>query len=144
MRRLLVLFVLLLTATSATAEVALGPRLGLMDNNEVFLGVQAEFSPIFRRASLVMDADFGLGGSKPNQIDVDLRIPLIPLPETGLMFYGQAGPTWMVSPDNEFGMNVGLGLIVPMKEGRRYNFEYRWGFGDIPEHRVSVAVIFGL
>ena len=41
-------------------------------------------------------------------------------------------------------MNVGLGLIVPMKEGRRYNFEYCWGFGDIPERRVSMAVVLAL
>lgn len=31
-----------------------------------------------------------------------------------------------------------------MKETRRYNFEYRWGFGDIPDHRISVTVMFGL
>ena len=144
MRRVLLVFVLLLGASPVLAEVALGPRLGLVADDDLFLGVQAEFSPIFRRASLVFDADFGLGGSKPVLIDADLRLPLIPLPETGLMFYGQAGPTWMVSPDGEFGMDLGLGLIVPMKEGRRYNFEYRWGFGDIPDHRVSVTVMFGL
>jgi hypothetical protein len=143
-RTVLIALALLATAAPAFAEVALGPRFGLMENDEAFLGVQAEFSPIFRRASLVFDADFGLGSGKPNLIDADLRLPLVPLPETGLMFYGQAGPTWQVSPDGEFGLSVGLGLIVPMKETRRYNFEYRWGFGDVPDHRVSVTVMFGL
>ena len=144
MRRVLLVMVFLLAASPVCAEVALGPRLGLYGNNDVFLGVQAEFSPIFRRASLVFDADFGLGGGIPTLIDADLRLPLILLPETGLMFYGQAGPTWQVDPGSELGMSIGLGLIIPMKEGRRYNFEYRWGFGDIPDHRVSVTVMFGL
>jgi len=135
---------LLLVATTAQAEVAIGPRVGLIGNDDLFLGAQFEFSPIFRKASLVPGVDFGLGSNKPTLIDVDLRIPLIPLPETGLMFYGQAGPTWQVSPGSEFGFNIGLGLLIPMKDGRRYNFEYRWGFGDIPDHRVSVTVMFGM
>jgi hypothetical protein len=143
-RRRVFPLLILLIASSATAEVAIGPRLGLIGNDDLFLGAQFEFSPVFRRASLVPSVDFGLGDADATLIDLDLRLPLIPLPETGLMFYGQAGPTWMVSPGSEFGMNVGLGLIIPMKEGRRYNFEYRWGFGDIPDHRVSMAVIFGL
>ena len=144
MRPVLVFLVLIMMSGAAQAEVALGPRLGLINDDEFFLGVQGEFGPIFRRASLIPAVDFGLGGAKHTLIDVALRIPLFPLPETGLMFYGQAAPTWQVSPGSEFGMSIGLGLIIPMKDTRRYNFEYRWGFGDIPDHRISVTVMFGL
>jgi len=31
-----------------------------------------------------------------------------------------------------------------MKESRRYNIEYRWGLGDIPDHKLGIAVMFGM
>jgi len=37
-----------------------------------------------------------------------------------------------------------LGLHIPMKSTRRYNVEYRWGIGDIPDHKIGVTVMFGL
>ena len=77
-------------------------------------------------------------------MNADLRFYLIPLPETGIRFYGAAGPTLMLSPDTELGLSLILGLHIPMKSTRRYNVEYRWGIGDIPDHKIAVTVMFGL
>jgi hypothetical protein len=127
------------------ADSALGPRLGVSGgHDDFFLGVQGEFGPILGPATLVPSLDFTLGDHSSTALNADLRFYLIPLPETGLRFYGAAGPTLMLSPDTELGLSLTLGLHIPMKNTRRYNIEYRWGFGDIPDHKIAVVVMFGL
>ncbi len=61
-----------------------------------------------------------------------------------MRFYAGAGPTMMLSGDLELGISLTLGLNIPMKGIRRYNVEYRYGLGDIPEHKYGLAVMFGL
>jgi len=136
---------LALAPNAARAESALGPRLGLGDGDDsLFAGVQGEFGPAFGGATVVPGLDFGLGGGTPTMANLDLRFYLIPLPETGLRFYGSAGPSLVLEGDTELGLSLTLGLHVPMKALRRYNFEFRWGIGDIPDHKAAVAVMFGL
>jgi len=131
--------------TSAHADSALGPRFGLSGgNDDFFLGFQGEFGPILGSATLVPSLDFTLGDHSSTALNADLRLYLIPLPETGLRFYGGAGPTLMLSPDTELGLSLILGLHIPMKSTRRYNIEYRWGIGDIPDHKIGVTIMFGL
>ena len=133
------------TRGEAVADSALGPRLGLSGSqDDFFLGIQGEFGPLLGTGTLVPSLDFTLGDRSSTALNADFRFYLIPLPETGLRFYGAAGPTLMVSPDTELGLSLVLGLHIPMKSTRRYNVEYRWGVGDIPDHKIGVTVMFGL
>lgn len=129
----------------AYADAALGPRLGLSgSHDDLFLGLQGEFGPFLGTGTLVPSLDFTFGDRSSTALNADIRFYLIPLPETGLRFYGAAGPTLMLSPDTEVGLSLVLGLHIPMKSTRRYNVEYRWGIGDIPDHKIGVTVMFGL
>jgi len=148
-RMILLALVVMVSATGfstlAHADSALGPRFGLSGgNDDFFLGVQGEFGPILGAATLVPSLDFTLGDHSSTALNADLRFYLIPLPETGIRFYGAVGPTFMLSPDSELGLSLILGLKIPMKSTRRYNIEYRWGIGDIPDHKIGVTVMFGL
>lgn len=136
---------LLLAAPTAQATSAIGARAGVNDSgNDLYLGAQMEFMAKFGAFSLVPGFDFGPGTDAPSVANADLRLYLIPLPETGLRFYAGAGPTMMLSGDLELGLSLTAGINIPMKGSRRYNVEYRWGLGDIPDHKFGVAVMFGL
>lgn len=131
--------------TLSVAANALGPRIGTSGgSDDFFLGVQGEFGPAFGTATLVPGIDFGSGDGSPTIANLDLRFYLIPLPETGIRIYGSAGPSRQFSDDTELGLSLTLGLHIPMKNLRRYNLEYRWGIGDIPDHKIGLAVMFGL
>lgn len=141
----LVVISLILMTTTAQAASSIGPRAGINANgDDFFLGIQMEFPAKFGALSLVPSFDFGPGTDAPSVLNADFRLYLIPLPETGIRFYGGAGPTMMLSGDFELGLSLTLGLNIPMKDTRRYNIEYRWGLGDVPDHKIGVAVMFGL
>ena len=141
----LALALILGTSTLAHADSALGPRLGVSDPDDAFfLGLQGEFGPVLGPATLTTILDFTSGDHSSTLLGVDLRWYLFPLPETGIRLYCGAGPAFLLSPDTELGVNLTLGLHVPMKNKRRYNFEYRWGLGDVPEHKIAAVVMFGL
>jgi len=146
MRAVLVILTILMFSTSiAQAGTALGPRMGVSgDGDDFFLGVQLELPAKFGAFSLVPSFDFGPGTDAPSVANADFRLYLFPLPETGIKFYAGAGPTMILSGDLELGLSLTLGLNIPMQESRRYNIEYRWGLGDIPDHKIGVAVLFGL
>ncbi len=149
MRTALTVFCLVMMTFAATpdahANSALGPRAGLNGGgDDLYLGVQMEFMAKFGSVSLVPSFDFGPGTDAPSVANADFRLYLIPLPDTGIRFYGSAGPSMLLSGDLELGLSLTLGLNIPMKGTRRYNVEYRWGLGDIPDHKIGVAVMFGL
>lgn len=131
-----------LLAALPAAAGGVGPRIGLEDGDDVFLGAQGEFGPVLGQANLVPGLDLRLGDSGTSTANVDLRWYLLPLPDTGLRFYGAAGPTLVLSPGTELGLSLTLGLNIPMQSNRRYNVEYRFGLGNIPESKVAVAVMF--
>jgi len=134
-----------LAANTAQAESALGPRAGINSGgDDLYLGLQMEFMAKFGDLSLVPSFDFGPGTDAPSVANADFRLYLFPLPETGIRFYAGAGPSMMLSGDLELGLSLTLGLNIPMKESRRYNIEYRWGLGDIPDHKLGIAVMFGM
>lgn len=133
----------LLVAPTAWSQNALGPRAGF-GGGDFYLGAQLEFPAKYGDLSLLPSFDFGPGTGAPSVANADFRLYLIPLPDTGIRFYGGVGPTMMLSGDLELGLSLTLGLNVPMKGTRRYNVEYRWGLGDIPEHKVGIAVMFSL
>lgn len=123
----------------------LGLRAGVnMDSDNFLIGGQAEFGPITGQSYLVPSLDLGFDDETTVAANVDFRWYLIPLPETGIYFYGAAGPTILLSPDTELGLSLTAGVHIPMKSYRRYNLELRFGFGDIPEFKIVGAVMFGL
>ncbi len=131
---------------AAGGRDALGIRAGVsLDPDQFVLGGQAEFGPVVGPAYLVPSLDFGFGDASTVAIaNVDLRWYLLPLPETGVQFYGSAGPTLVLSPDTEFGFTLTAGMDVPMKGQRRYNLELRFGFGDAPDLKIMAGLIFGM
>jgi hypothetical protein len=95
-------------------------------------------------ATIVPSIDFGIGDGPATMANCDLRFYLIPLPETGIRFYGAAGPSLEFGDGSDLGLSLTLGIHIPMKDARRYNLEYRWGIGDIPDHKIGFVVMFGL
>jgi len=142
---LLALLSLSASAGHAQRTPALGPRGGVSRSpDQAYLGVQGEFGPVFEGAHLAPSLDFGLGDHDVKILNADLRWYLIHLPETGLRFYGAAGPGLLLSPDTELGLNLTVGLLIPMKAHRRYNLEARFGLGDIPDLKLGLSVLFSL
>lgn len=123
----------------------LGLRAGLSRGPDQFLiGGQAEFGPVVESAYMVPSLDFGVEDGNTFTANLDLRWYLLRLPETGLHFYGSAGPTVVLSPNTDVGLSLTAGLHIPMKHQRRYNVEMRFGFGDIPDFKFVAAFMFGM
>ena len=139
-----------LTASSIDSRAGgsrdgLGMRAGMsMGPDQFLIGAQAEFGPVVASSFLVPSLDLGFDDQTTVIANVDLRWYLLPLPETGIYFYGSAGPTIVVSPDTDIGLSLTVGAHIPMKKHRRYNVELRFGFGDIPDLKIVAAIMFGL
>jgi hypothetical protein len=133
-------------AAAAAGRAGVGVRAGLSRSPDQFLvGGQLEVGPVFGPAYLAPSLDFGFGDPETVAIvNADLRWYLLPLPDTGLQFYGAIGPAVLLSPDTELGFTLTAGLHIPMQGLNRYNVEVRFGFGDIPEVKFAAAVLFGL
>lgn len=138
---------ILLAAATALAQStpAWGIRGGVSRSpDHTYLGLQTEFGSVLGGARLSPSLDFSLGDDTTLVLNGDLRWYLLPLPETGLLIYGAAGPGVLLKPDTDIGLQLTAGLHVPMKHGRRYNFEVRFGFGDVPDFKLGASVVFGL
>lgn len=136
---------------SASAGAAIGPRVGYdLDSENLVLGAEAELGRAFQSFQFAPSLDFEFGDNTMTAFNADFRLYLFHLPETGLHFYGSAGPTvFLHSPGNgdsqtEIGLSLVAGLKIPMKGQKRYNLEARFGLGDIPELKVMLAVLFGV
>ena len=134
------------TADPAAARDGLGVRLGLSSGpDQLVVGGQAELGPAVGSAFFTPSVDLGFGdGETSSVLDLDLRWYLLRLPETGIRFYGQAGPTLVVAPNGEIGLSLAAGADIPMRRGKRYNLEARFGLGDVPELKIVFALLFGL
>jgi len=128
----------------AEAKDGLGFRLGLSQSPDQFvIGAQGEAGPVLGPSYFVPSLDVGLGD--PSTVVVfngDLRWYLLPLPDTSIRIYGQAGPALVLAPDVELGLGLTAGVDIPMKRGRRYNMEVRFGFGDVPDLKFMLGVMF--
>ena len=123
----------------------LGMRAGMsMGPDQFLIGAQAEFGPVVGSSFFVPSLDVGLNDQTTVIANADLRWYLLPLPETGIYFYGSAGPAIVISPDTDIGLSLTAGVHIPMKNQRRYNVELRFGFGDIPDLKIVVALMFGM
>lgn len=128
----------------AQSTPALGFRAGASSSpDEVYLGLQGEFDGFLAGENFAPSLDLGLDDPRTTVFNADLRWYLLRLPETGLRFYGAAGPALLLDPQTEFGLNLTVGLNVPMHGGRRYNVELRFGFGDVPELKIGGGILFG-
>ena len=156
-----ILMTLLLFVFSVTAEAqnkkkvkgrsknySLGVRIGIDNSPSQFLiGGQGEFGRVAGSAVLAPSLDFSLGGDG-TAANLDLRWYLLPLPKSGLTFYGAAGPTLFFSSgkgaSTEVGLSFTAGMKIPMRGGNKYNFEVRFGIGDIPDLRFMFGILFGI
>ncbi len=161
-RKTIILMALMLFVLSVTAEAqnkkkakgrsknySLGVRIGI-DNSpsQLLIGGQGEFGRFAGSAVLAPSLDFSLGGDG-TAANLDLRWYLLPLPESGLTFYGAAGPTLFFASrkgasSTEFGLSLVAGMKIPMRGGNKYNFEVRFGLGDIPDMRFMFGILFGI
>lgn len=153
-RRIALVVLLLSTvipSVSFGAGAAIGPRGGYdFDTDKVVIGMEAEFGRVLERFRIAPSLDFELGDNTVTALNGDFRLYLFNLPESGLRFYGSAGPTLVfASFDNgdsqtELGFSLVAGVKIPMKGSNRYNLETRFGFGDIPEFKLMLSVLFGI
>ncbi len=147
--------VLILSSPTAFAgsKYALGARAGLSSSPDQFvLGLQGVFGNVGGAAGtavFVPSVDVGVGDNFTSLlINGDLRWYLARMPETGIKFYGAAGPTvGYYSVNNggsstELGLSLTAGARIPMKGKRSYNLEMRFGFGDIPDLKIMLSVMF--
>lgn len=134
-----------ITDSHAGGGDGLGLRTGVsMGPDQFFVGAQAEFGPVVGAAFFVPSLDFEFDDQTSVAANIDLRWYLLPLPETGIHLYGSAGPTIVVSPGTDVGLSLTAGIDIPMKSHRRYNVEFRFGFGDIPDFKFAAALMFGM
>jgi hypothetical protein len=148
-----IVFLVLLAVlpTRANAGAAMGPRAGYdIDSDNFALGAEAELGPVFQNFLFAPSLDFELGDNTMTTFNADLRLYVFRLPETGLDFYGSAGPTVLLhstdygNSHTEIGLSLTAGVKIPMQGQKRYNLEARFGFGDIPDLKLMFAVLFGI
>lgn len=148
---MIVLILITIFPNPAGAVVSFGPRAGYdFDTEKMIVGAEAELPKTFQNFRFAPSIDFELGDNPITAINGDFRMYLFHLPETGLHFYGSAGPTLMLysSSGGDSGTEIGLSLVagmkIPMKGPSRYNFELRFGIGDIPELKMTLGILFGI
>jgi hypothetical protein len=126
---------------------AFGVRAGVSQNPDQFVaGGMVELGSALGPGSIVPSVDFGFGDNVDLvAANLDLRFYLFPLPQTGINFYGAAGPTAVFANSNsEVGLSLTAGAKIPMKGKNRYNVEARFGVGDIPDLKVMLGILFGI
>jgi len=149
LRHVLFAMIVVLAPMSARADGpkdSIGVRGGYaVEPGQLVIGGQMELGPILGPAYFlpVLDAHFGddtflLGYA-------ELRWYLLPLPDTGVSFYGSAGPGLVLAGgDGDVGLSLSAGAEIPMSQGRRYNLEARFGIGDLPDLTIALAVLWSL
>lgn len=110
--------------------------------DHAYLGFQTELGRFLGNGRFAPSLDLGLGDDTVTVLNADVRWYLFALPETGLRFYGAAGPGLVFSPDSDLGLNLTAGMHIPMQSGRRYNVELRFGFADVPDLKIGASVLF--
>jgi hypothetical protein len=136
---------------SARGGYGIGPVAGInLDSEDFVVGAQAELGKVLQTARLAPGLDFELGDNTITTLNVDFRWYLFHLPETGLFFYGAAGPTLILDApkrggtESEIGLSLVAGLKIPMKGANRYHVEARFGVGDIPDVKLMFGILFGI
>ena len=135
---------------------AYGIRTGFgLDPDQFVIGAQAKFGRFGGIARVEPTFDVGFGDKMTTYLlNADLRLDILPLPKSETVVYGGFGPTLAYfdfngggdfpdDSDTEIGLNLTTGVELPMGRSNSYNFEARFGIGDIPEFRLLLGVYFG-
>ena len=143
--------VVLLMPLGAKAGSPLGIGGGFSSGPDQFVvGGRMEMGRIFEAARFVPSADIGFGQNMTAlSFNGDARWYLGRLPESSLRFYGSAGPTLAYYDSDkggtatELGFSLSAGMKIPTSSANSYNFELRFGFGDIPDFKAVFHVMLG-
>ncbi|GAB4317871.1 MAG: hypothetical protein Kow0074_06730 [Candidatus Zixiibacteriota bacterium] len=143
---------LLVITSSPAAAIGFGPRGGYsFDPDQLVLGLQAELFPVMVVFDFVPSIDIGFGDDLTvTTINGDLQYNFPSLPSTNVSIFVLGGPTIArINPDNgqsntEVGLSLGGGLRVPLTGPASYYGEVRFGFGDVPDLKAMVGIVFGL
>lgn len=123
----IVAFLGTMTWTTSARAAGAGDGLGLRggfarDPGQVVLGGHLELGPVLGPAYVVPSLDLHVAnGPAVVNVNTDLRWYLLPLPDTGIYFYGAAGPGMILADDIGMGASLVAGAHVPMRSGRRYS-----------------------
>jgi len=133
------------------ANSAIGPRGGFdFDTDNIVVGVEGEFGRVLQSFRFAPSLDLELADNTITAFNGDFRLYLFHLPETGMQLYGSVGPTLLLHSSDkkdsqtEIGLSLVGGMKIPMKGQRCYNLEIRFGFGDIPDVKLMLAILFGI
>ena len=137
---------LVIAPSSVRGSSAIGPRVGVnIDSDKLVIGAEAELGRAFQNFRFAPSLDFELGDNTATVLNSDFRLYLFNLPESGLRFYGSAGPAVVMGNSQvEIGFSLVAGVKIPMKGKKRYNLETRFGFGEIPSLKVMFSILFGI
>ncbi len=146
----LALALFIFAASSVSAKNSFGVRGGFASTpDQLVIGGQAELGRALQTARFAPSVDVGLGSDLTAwTFNADFRWYLFNLPESGIKFYGAAGPTLLLASagkggsDSNLGLSLVAGMRIPMKGGRRYNLEARFGIGDIPDFKLMLGILF--
>lgn len=149
--RITIVIIIAALPFTARGGTAIGPRIGMnFDSDQFTIGAQAELGRVLQTARFAPSLDLDIGDNTMTALNFDFRWYLFRLPETGLFFYGSAGPTIIFGSwgkgdsQGEIGLSLVAGVKIPMKGKNRYNLEARFGIGDIPELKVMFGILFGI
>jgi hypothetical protein len=146
MRQTVILFVILVCGACSNATAAghaLGVRAGGFDG--AYVGAEWQIPATIGPAQLSPSLDAGFGDFDATLLNLDLRWDLLPFFDTGIVFYGKAGPTILFADQNEeLGLSLTAAADIGLQRGRSLHFEWRFGFGDIPDRKLGLTLMFPL
>jgi hypothetical protein len=146
MRPTLMLLMLLSACTwtqTAFAGHALGIRAGGFD--AAYIGAEWQIPARVGTAIISPSLDASFGDFDATLLNLDLRWDLLPFFDTGILFYGKAGPTLAFSDQsNELGLSLTAAADIGLRRARSLHIEWRFGFGDIPDRKLGLTLMFAL
>ena len=121
-----------------------------LDPDQFGVGVQSRFGRVAGTAQFAPSVDFGFGDDLTTiAINGDILWDF-PLPGSSTRFYAGGGPAlthWSFdnidASDLEIGVTGVFGVTIPMGLTNKYNAEFRYGIGDVPELRFLFGLLIG-
>ena len=135
---------------SVTAGNSFGIRAGYgSEPNQFVIGGRALMGNFLKITRFAPGFDYGTGDDITTYtFNGDLLLLLKPQ-NSSLALYAAGGPTvtyWDADKgksDTEVGATIGGGIRLPMGKAGFYEFEVRFGIGDVPELKFMFGIMFG-